>query len=283
MKKAFQKDEELLGALASVGAQAGEEELNIWWLGQSGFLLIWNNRRILLDPYLSDSLTTKYAHTDKPHVRITERVIAPERLPVMDIVTSSHNHTDHLDAETLKPILAHSPEVDFLIPEANRKFVADRLGCALDFPVGINDGESVVFKGVKIHAVLAAHNDIERDEKGRSLYLGYVLTCGPWNIYHSGDTLLYPGMVEVLKLLNVHIAFLPINGHDPARRVAGNLNGEEAARLGKDIGAELVIPHHFDLFEFNTASPELFESKCRELNQKFYTMKVGEGLCLNKS
>jgi len=113
--------------------------------------------------------------------------------------------------------------------------------------------------------------------------LGYVLTCGPWNIYHSGDTLLYPGMVEVLKSLNVNIAFLPINGHDPARRVAGNLNGEEAARLGKDIGAELVIPHHFDLFEFNTASPELFESKCRELNQKFYTMKVGEGLCLNKS
>ena len=283
MKKAFQKDEDLLKSLASIGSQAGEGELNIWWLGQSGFLLMWNNRRILLDPYLSDSLTRKYAQTDKPHVRITERVIAPERLPVMDIVTSSHNHTDHLDAETLKPILAHSPEADFIIPEANRKFVADRIGCALDFRIGLSDGESMVSKGVKIHAVLAAHNDIERDEKGRSLYLGYVVTCGPWNIYHSGDTLLYPGMVETLKSLNVHIAFLPINGHDPARGVAGNLNGEEAARLGKDIGAELVIPHHFDLFEFNTASPDLFESRCQELDQKFYTMQLGEGLFLNKT
>ncbi len=44
----------------------------LWWLGQSGFLLQWQGVHVLLDPYLSDSLTKKYSQTDKPHVRMTE-------------------------------------------------------------------------------------------------------------------------------------------------------------------------------------------------------------------
>lgn len=283
MKKPYQKDQELLSSIEAISPLAGENELNLWWLGQSGFLIAWNDIKILLDPYLSDSLTRKYAHTDKPHVRITECVIDPHQLPKMDLVTSSHNHTDHLDAETLLPVLSASGDCAFLIPEANRKFVSERLGCDLSFPVGLTDGESVTLKGITIHAVPAAHNEIERDDYGRSIYLGYVLKCGPWTIYHSGDTLLFPGMVEILKQFDIQLALLPINGNDPVRRVAGNLNGQEAARLGKEIGAELVIPHHFDLFEFNTASPDLFESTCQSLDQKFKTLKVGEGICLKKS
>jgi hypothetical protein len=61
----------------------------LWWLGQSGFLLQWQEHHLLLDPYLSDSLTKKYAGTDKPHVRMTRRVVPPERLGFVDVVTSS--------------------------------------------------------------------------------------------------------------------------------------------------------------------------------------------------
>jgi L-ascorbate metabolism protein UlaG (beta-lactamase superfamily) len=73
----------------------------LWWLGQSGFLLQWQGIHVLLDPYLSDSLTKKYSETETPHVRMTELVIDPARLSMADIVTSTHNHTDHLDAERL--------------------------------------------------------------------------------------------------------------------------------------------------------------------------------------
>ena len=42
-------------------ADAGRERegLHLWWLGQSGFLVQWQGRHLLLDPYLSDSLTHK--------------------------------------------------------------------------------------------------------------------------------------------------------------------------------------------------------------------------------
>jgi L-ascorbate metabolism protein UlaG (beta-lactamase superfamily) len=59
-------------------ANRNPDRLHVWWLGQSGFLLQWQHHHLLIDPYLSDSLTRKYAGTNKPHVRMTERVIAPE-------------------------------------------------------------------------------------------------------------------------------------------------------------------------------------------------------------
>src|SRR6202040_860712 len=84
---------------------------HLWWLGQSGFLVQYKGRHLLLDPYLSDSLTRKYAATDKPHVRMTERAIAPERLDFIDVAPSTHKHTDHLDAETLGPLLRANPAI----------------------------------------------------------------------------------------------------------------------------------------------------------------------------
>ena len=50
-------------------APVDEFVVHLWWLGQSGFLVKCANRYLLIDPYLSDSLTKKYANTDKPHVR----------------------------------------------------------------------------------------------------------------------------------------------------------------------------------------------------------------------
>src|SRR5258706_489867 len=176
MKPSFQKD---AAFLADVRRVLEARIRSLWWLGQSGFLIAQNSRAVILDPYLSDSLTRKYANTDKPHTRITERVVdAAElaRIGAVDAITSSHNHTDHLDAETLLP---------------------------------------------------------------------------------------------PLKPFTIDIALLPINGDGPERRAAGNLDGRQAAKLAKAIGARIVIPCHFDLFEFNTATPDEFIAECRHIGQKF--------------
>jgi L-ascorbate metabolism protein UlaG (beta-lactamase superfamily) len=248
----------------------------LWWLGQSGFLLQWQGVHVLLDPYLSDSLTKKYSQTDKPHVRMTELVIDPERLSFVDIVTSTHNHTDHLDAETLSPILAANPGVKLLVAEANRAFVADRLSIDAGLAVGLDDGTSVEFLGIRFSGIASAHESLERDDQGRAKYLGYVLQFGSWSIYHSGDTVRYVGMSGKLLPFKIDVALLPINGRSPERRVPGNLFGREAAQLAKDIEAKLVIPCHFDMFEFNTASPDEFVHQCRKLGQPFKVLRCGE-------
>lgn len=262
--------------LADIQAAKPLPGFRLWWLGQSGFLVQWQGRHLLFDPYLSDSLTVKYATTDKPHVRMTELAVAPEKLDFLEVVTSSHNHTDHLDALTLKPMLAANPEATFVIPEANRGFVAERVGCAVEWPIGMNDGETTNIVGWHFTAIASAHDELETDEAGRHKYLGFVVRFGDYAIYHSGDTRLYDGLAEKLRPHAVDVALLPINGWSPERHVAGNLNGSEAAQLGKDIGAGIVIPHHFDMFEFNTASPDEFVSECARLNQPHRVLRCGE-------
>jgi L-ascorbate metabolism protein UlaG (beta-lactamase superfamily) len=248
----------------------------LWWLGQSGFLLQWQGRHLLVDPYLSDSLTRKYAGTDKPHMRMTARVIAPERLDFIDVATSSHNHTDHLDGETLGPLLRVNPAMKLVIPEANRAFVAERLGIAPSQPLGVDDGTTVDVAGFQFTGVPAAHEEIERDAAGRCQYLGYLIRFGPWTVYHSGDTLWYEGMAERLRTAGIDVALLPINGNKPERSVAGNLDGVEAARLAREIGARMVIPCHYEMFTFNTASPEEFVAECERLGQAYRVLRCGE-------
>ena len=249
---------------------------HLWWLGQSGFLLQWKGKRILLDPYLSDSLTDKYANTDKPHTRMSELVINPALLKGIDVITSSHNHTDHLDAATLIPILANNPGIRFIIPEANRTFVADRVKCAIDFPDGLNDGQLVQIGEFSFHGIPAKHNTIDRDEQGNCRYMGYVIEIGPVKIYHSGDTLWFDDLVDILRPFAVDIAFLPINGNDPARRVAGNLDCAEAVKLGKAIQAKCVIPCHYDMFSFNTADVGEFVRQAEKAGQNYRVLRPGE-------
>lgn len=257
-------------------ASADAEHFHLWWLGQSGFLLQWHGQHLLLDPYLSDSLTHKYSQTDKPHVRVSERVVPPEKLNFVDVVTSSHHHTDHLDAETLVPLRQANPKLEFLIPEANRDLVADRLQCPADWPRGLNAGQFTTLGGFKFDAVPAAHELVEVDARGQHRYLGYVIQFGPWTVYHSGDTVLYDGMVKTLSLWPIDVALLPINGRAPSRRVAGNLTGPEAAQLAQQIGARVVIPCHYDMFAFNTASPDEFVQEARRLRQAHRVLRLGE-------
>lgn len=268
------RDEALLIDIRHAAGDLGQ--FHVWWLGQSGFLLQWRGHHLLFDPYLSDSLTKKYTCTDKPHVRMTERVIDPDRLDFIDVVTSSHNHTDHLDAETLIPLLKANPKMEIVIPEANREFVADRLKIVPELPRGLDDGKAATVNGFRIHGVPAAHETVERDEEGRCKFLGYVVEFGGHFVYHSGDTLRYAGMADRLRQWDIDLALLPINGAKPERRVAGNLSGSQAAQLAKDIGAKCVIPCHYEMFDFNTASPDEFAAACERLEQNCRLVKCGE-------
>ena len=127
-----------------------------------------------------------------------------------------------------------------------------------------------------MHAVPAAHEAVERDGQGQCLYLGYVVQCGPWAVYHSGDTVVYDELVDLLRPLEVDVALLPINGRTPQRRVAGNLWGREAAQLARDMRAGVAIPCHFEMFEFNTAMPDEFVQTCQSLGQSQCVLRCGQ-------
>jgi len=279
LKPAFAKDESFLGDVRHLLDTRGN---SVWWLGQSGFLVAQKGRALVFDPYLSDSLTRKYAGTAKPHVRMTEQVVDPGALGalgVIDAITCTHQHTDHLDADTLRPLLSPNPQARLVLPAAIKKAAAERLGPeAVGRFVELDHGKSARVGEMEFHGVAAAHNTVERDDLGHCRFLGYVVQWNGVTFYHSGDTLWHEGLVPTLRRFKIDVAFLPINGDRPERGVAGNLNGVEAARLAHAVGARLVIPCHYDLFAFNTASPDEFIAECRGLGQPCQVLRPGEGV-----
>ena len=270
----IQKGQDLLSDIVST--RSDTSRFHLWWLGQSGYLLQWNGKHLLIDPYLSDSLTLKYAQTDKPHIRMTEWVIRPEELDFIDLVTSSHNHTDHLDGETLIPLLRVNPSLQMVFPEANRAFVNKRIRQEEHFGIGLNDGQTVEVAGFKITGIPAAHNELERDAKGQCKFMGYVFQLGPWTIYHSGDTLWRQEILDALAPFNLDVLILPINGHQPERRVAGNLNAAEAIKLTQMTKGKRVIPCHYDMFTFNTVDPAAFEKLAQQAQIPYTLLQCGE-------
>jgi L-ascorbate metabolism protein UlaG (beta-lactamase superfamily) len=265
------QDDAFLADVAAAGDESEPDRLFVWWLGQSGFLVCHAGKFLLFDPYLSDSLTKKYATTDKPHVRMTARVVDPARLSFVDVVTSSHNHTDHLDAETLVPLLAAAPTAKLVVPAANVDFVSQRLGMSATGRLApVAEKERVQVGPFAFEIVPAAHEELAPE------FAGFVVRVGRFQIYHSGDTVRFPGMAERLRPCAVDLALLPINGRAPERRVAGNLNALEAAQLARDIGARWVVPCHYEMFEFNSASPAPFALECQRLGQHYAVLRAGE-------
>lgn len=265
------QDDAFLADVRAARIERTFETLYVWWLGQSGFLVGHAGEFLLFDPYLSNSLTLKYAATDKPHVRMTARVVDPARLDFIDIVSSTHTHTDHLDAETLLLLFAASPRAQLVLPAANVDFAVARLGAEHRHRLApLAEGERVNLRGFMIEAVPAAHETLAPE------FAGFVVTAGSHRIYHSGDTVLFPGMEARLRQFGIDLALLPINGRAPERRVSGNLNGQEAAQLAHAIGARWVVPCHYEMFSFNTASPDAFVAECKRLSQPHAVLRAGQ-------
>lgn len=227
-----------------------------YWLGQAGFWIDLGGTRILIDPYLSDSLAEKYVGTRFPHTRMMDIPIRPKDLPRPDIVLITHAHTDHMDPVTLAELSARHPNLTYVVPAAETPLARERLGDTAQLR-SVVSGDSVNIGGVSITVFPSAHEDRKRDVLGRDHYLGYGITAGDTRLYHSGDTVPFAALTHLLKDFAPDIAFLPINGRDEQRArhgVPGNMTIQEAIALCVDCKIPRLIPHHFGLFDFNTAS-----------------------------
>ena len=229
-----------------------------WWLGQAGFALRFGPTLLLIDPYLSDSLAEKYRNSEFKHQRVMPIPVAPEAITGCAWVLCTHGHTDHMDAPTLRGLQQQSTP-RFLAPRAEMQRARER-GVPADRLVTINAGETMpLTDSIAVEAIASAHERLETDADGNHKFLGYILTIGGVRIYHSGDTIPYPGLVETLADRAIDVAFLPINGRDArrlARGVPGNMTLEEALELCRAAHISHLVCHHFDLFDFNTIDRE---------------------------
>jgi L-ascorbate 6-phosphate lactonase len=261
------------------------ESVSFWNLGQAGMLIKGTDEDgiICIDPYLTKSIED--ASPDTEFKRAFSPVVDPGMLNVLDGVFITHGHDDHLDVSTIKEITRVSEGTKFAIPAPLVSLVQEHVANKNIQPA--KEGAPFTIKGFKITPVPAAHTEYETDEQGNHVSLGYLIEVNGIRLFHSGDTVVTPELIDKVKEFNPHVAFLPINGGDffrSSRGIIGNMSFREAADFSAAVGVDLIIPIHYDLFPNNRENPAYFVDYLfhHYPNQKFHMMVPGERFIYHK-
>ena len=260
-----------------------EDEVTIFALGQSGFVLLFPSGRILVDGFFSQ-------HPD----RLVDSPFAALEAHGFDLIAFTHEHGDHMDLEAVPDLAKASPECRFIAPRPCTGLVSGA-GVAAERVVGMQPGEPVTLHEIEVHAVSARHALKAGDPytfgtetaNGMVRFLGYVFRANGVAVYHAGDTLDYEGLADSLRTLQVDVALLPINGRDferERRGIAGNLDPDEAANLAMQSGVDVVIPTHYDMFASNPGYPEELVRAVREkkASVKVVVLPAGQAFVYTK-
>jgi L-ascorbate 6-phosphate lactonase len=252
-----------------------EKAVAIWHLGQESVVLKGGGATIYIDPYLSDSV-----NADGKSPRKFLSPLEPNEVTNADYVFITHGHLDHLDPWTLRGLASASPQARFLCPFPCVNQMVEA-GIERSRVRGVDAGQTVELDGLTVVPVAGKHEDYVRDEQGHHAFLGYVFRLNGVTVYHAGDTIGFQALADELKPLGVDVAMMPINGRDFVRfgqGLIGNMDFREAVELGRAVGADLIVPLHYDLFEKNTENPAYFVDyiHARYPQQKFKLFVPGE-------
>lgn len=220
--------------------------MKITWLGQAGLLFEVANKKILVDPYLSNSVA-KIQPQNYRRVQVDEEFLGIKP----DIILLTHNHMDHTDTETLKYYLTMQSKVLVLASGNAYLTVRNRFGGNNNYLL-FNRGTEWTEEDICFKAVKAEHSDDKA--------IGIIIEAEGKTYYITGDTLYN---TEIFKDLpkKIDYIFIPVNGVD------NNMNMADAKRFCEKIGG-IAVPMHCGLFDqinmnrweyANKKVPEIFK------------------------
>ena len=209
--------------------------MKITWLGQAGLLFEADGKKIMVDPYLSNSC-------GKLNPKSNRRVPVDESFLKMkpDIIILTHDHLDHTDPETLEHYLC-GDECVLVLASYNAWNKARTIGKDNNY-VNFNRNTVWTEGNITFTAVKADHSDL--------CAIGVIINYEGKNYYVTGDSLYNKDIFADLPR-DIEAVFLPVNG------VGNNFNMVDARRFAKDCGAKKAVPLHVGLFD--DKKPEGFE------------------------
>lgn len=203
--------------------------MKITWLGQAGLLFETGNKKILVDPYLSNSVAKIQPHNVR-RIPVKEEFLKIKP----DVIVITHNHADHLDKETLCHYLSEDSNV-LVLASYNAWTEVRKLGGLKNNYVMFNNGTTWTEGDIVFRAVHAEHSD--------AYAIGVVMTAEEKQYYITGDTLYSEKVFDSLPNLDYQMCFLPVNG------VGNNMNAIDANFFAKRVNARYTVPIHFGMFD----------------------------------
>jgi L-ascorbate metabolism protein UlaG (beta-lactamase superfamily) len=210
--------------------------MEIRFLGHSAFALIEGDTTVLVDPFL----------TGNP-----KAAAAADEVDASAILLT-HGHGDHI-GDTVAIAKRTGAPVLAIVELANE--IGEDLGS--DHQVfDPNIGGTVEFDWGSVRLTPAWHTSTT--PKGTiNTPAGLVIEFGGKRIYHLGDTALFSDLQLAGKRGRIDAALMCIGGHYTMDR----FDAVEAAKL---VGADLVIPCHYDTFPPIETDAQAFRSDVQQ-------------------
>ncbi len=227
--------------------------MEVTWLGQAGLLFDNGKTKIMVDPYLSNSVE-KVEPQNKRRVPVREEIFQIEP----DVMIFTHDHLDHYDPETAPIFLAQGRKTKTVLCPSSVWRKARTLGGGHNYVLfdRYTEWSEASFR---FCAVKAAHSD--------PFAIGVIIEdlAEEKTYYITGDTL-YSREVLADLPRGIDVVFLPING------VGNNMNVTDAERFFKNCGAKVAVPYHVSMFD--DKSPDLFAAEPRVLPEIYQEIKL---------
>lgn len=184
-------------------------DIDIIWTGHAGFKIIYESKKIYIDPY----------KLSKEHENVSDA----------DIVLITHNHFDHLSIEDLKNIVNETTVI-----VSAQECLSQLKSLNVKDSIGIDPRNSVKVNDLKIETVHAYNVDKEFHPKNDKK-IGFIVEFGNDRLYHIGDSDIIPEM----KNTNSTIALVPVSG-------TYVMTAEEASKaINELINPKIAIPMHY--------------------------------------
>ena len=224
--------------------------MKVTYLGQAGLLFDKDGFKIMIDPYLSDSVE-KINPNNYRRVPVNKSFF--EVKP--DVMIFTHNHLDHYDPETVEKFITADSDIIVLAPKSVWDEVR-KTGGNNNY-VLFNRHTSWTENGIKFTAVKAEHSDITP--------IGVIICDGENKYYITGDTLYNEEIFEDIPD-DIYALFLPVNG------VGNNMNMSDATRFAKKVNAVKTVPIHIGMFDELTA--DNFDCKNKVIAKIYEEIKL---------
>ena len=227
--------------------RANGDHPTVTWVGHSTFLVQLDGVNILTDPHWGERASPVGFAGPR---RLVAPGLAFADLPPIHAVVISHDHYDHLDAETVAR-LAREHRPRFFVPLGLRAWLGER---GITDVVELDWWDKVEFRGLSFVCTPAQHSS------GRTLADQYLRLWSSWTVLGSSKRFFFAGDTGYDSRLRkigdrfgpFDLTAIPIGGYDTFRTGHPNhLNPEEAVQLFEDLQGRLLVPMHWGTFEMN--------------------------------
>jgi L-ascorbate metabolism protein UlaG (beta-lactamase superfamily) len=206
--------------------------MDIRFLGQSCFELSAGDARVVIDPFL------------KPNNPVSP--VSADELDATHVLVT-HGHADHI-ADAVAVASKNDAPTAAIVELAGwlgEQGVANTLDPSL--------GGTVEFDWGWAKLVQAFHSNTTPDGVSVGQAAGWVINIGGSTVYHLGDTCLFGDMKLIAESTPADVALMPIGGHYTMDR-------HDAVVAAKLIGAQTVIPMHYNTFPAIEADADAFKA-----------------------